>query len=279
MTILVTGATGNVGRHVVAGLLGRGEPVRALTRDPAAAGLPAEVEVFAGDLSADEVPAGLLNEVSQVFLFPAPGGVKIFTEQASAAGVGHFVVLSSLAAAGEHERDHGSWSAVHHLEVEQAVAATGTTATILRPGSFATNLLFWTYPIKATGSVEGPYPTSAQAPVHEADVADVAVAALCDPSLRGATYPITGPEALTRVEQLAAIGRAIGRELAFREITPAAFAESMAQFMPGPAIRMLLDYWADTVTAPDQVRSVAAVTGATPRSLDQWAADHAADFS
>ena len=279
MTYLITGGTGPIGRSLVAQLLDAGAEVRVTTRHPAKAGFPAAVQVVVGDFTSGELPASAFAGVRRAFVFPALGGVDRFLAQAAQAGVEQLVLLSSLAAAGEHERDHGSMSNVHHLAVEQAVAAAGIPATVLRPGDMANNLLFWAWTIKTSGAVYGPYPTSAQAPIHEADIAAVAAAALLDDGHASKTYPMTGPQALTRTEQLATIGAAIGRELRFVEIAPDAFTEQMSQYMPAGAIAMLLDYWSDTVTEPDVPRpTVEQVTGRPARTLATWAADHRADF-
>jgi len=279
MTYLITGATGPIGRSLVAQLLAAGASVRITTRRPAEAGFPPSVGVLGGDFTTGELPASAFDGVDKAFVFPALGGVDRFLEQAARAGVEHLVLLSSLSAAGEHERDHGSVSNVHHLAVERAVAATGIPATVLRPGDMASNLRYWAWTIKSTGSVYGPYPTSRQAPIHEADIAAVAAAALLDGAHIGRTYPMTGPEALSRAQQLETIGAAIGRELTFVEITPEAFAEQMAQYMPPPVIKMLLDYWSDTVTEPDAVLdTVEKVTGRTGHTLATWAQDHRSEF-
>src|SRR3954452_13722554 len=277
MSVLVTGATGSIGRRVVSGLLDTGEGVRALTRKPADAGLDSRVDVVEGDLTAADVPSGCFEGVRQLFLFPALGGVAPFVAAAAEAGVEHVVVRSSLAAAGDHERDRVSMSGVHHRRIEAQVAECGVPSTVLRPGTFDANLLFWAHSIRFTGGVDGPYPTSRQAPIHESDVADVAVAALLDDRRRGQVYELTGPEALSQAEQLETIGRAIGRELAYREISVDAYRESMGQYMPQAAIDMLLAYWADTVTAPDVVRSTEAITGRA-RPLAEWVVEHADAF-
>jgi uncharacterized protein YbjT (DUF2867 family) len=281
MTYLITGATGAVGRHIVAELLGAGARVRALTRSPQKAALPAAVELVGGDLAArDPLPNELFDGIDRVFVFPAEAGVERFAGQAAAAGARRFVVLSSLAAAGEHERDHGSASNVHHLAVERAVLQTGVPTTILRPGTFANNLLFWAQPIRYQGGVQEPYPDSAQAPIHEADIAAVAALALLEDGHEGNAYPLTGPQTLTRAEQLNTIGRAIGRELTFTQTTPEAFAESMGRYVPQEIITMLLDYWSDTIDQPDVVRdTVENLTGRPGRTLAQWAHDHIADFT
>lgn len=198
-THLVTGATGHVGCHLVAELLGAGHHVRTLTRSPENAGLPEAVEVYRGGF--DHLPDGLFDGIAAAFVFPADEAAA-FARAAAASGVRHLVLLSSLAAAFEHERDHGSASQVRHSAIEEAVRSCGTAWTVLRPGTFANNLLTWSRPIRFTGGVRGPHPTSRQAPIHEADVAAAAAAVLTQPGHEGQIYPMTGPEALTRVEQL-----------------------------------------------------------------------------
>lgn len=280
MTHLITGATGAIGRIIVDQLVAAGADVAALTRKPDEANLPAAVKVFQGDLTQSEFPEGLLAGVKRIFLFPVYGNIHPFLSQGKAAGVEHIVVLSSLAAAAEFPRDLDSPSYRHHRGIEQAVDASGMQYTFLRPGSFANNLRFWAHTIKTMRTVFGPYAQSAQALIHEADVADVAVAVLkAADQHRGAMYRLTGPESLTQVEQLMTIGAAIGQELRFQEISPEQFTQSMSQYMPADIIQMMLDYWCDTVDQPDIVRpDVEQITGRPTRTLAQWAADHAADF-
>lgn len=276
-TYLVTGATGHVGRHVVAELLREGHAVRALTRNPATASLPAAVDVRQGSLA--EPPPGLLDGIAGAFVFPADGAADL-ARSAARAGVERLVLLSSLAAALEHERDHGTASAVHHAPIEQAVRESGARWTILRPGTFAVNLLAWSRPIASAGGVRGPYPTSAQAPVHEADVGAVAALALTSAGFAGRTLPLTGPEALTRVEQLAAIGRALGRRLTFVEQPPEEFRAELEGYGVDPGIvSMMLAHWAGTVDEPDRVRSVEPLLGRPGLTLEEWARDHAQEFS
>ncbi len=274
--ILVTGATGHVGRPLLSRLLERGSRVRALTRTPADAAFPEPVEVLAGDFAA--LPDGLFDEVDAAFVFPADGAVD-FVAAAAAAGVPRLVLLSSLAAALEHSHDQGSASQRHHSAIETAVRDSGAAWTILRPGTFANNLLAWAPPIRLTGGVTGPYPTSAQAPIHEADIADSAAAVLTSDTHTARIYPMTGPQALTRVEQLDTIGAAIGRDLTFTENIPEQFRAEMRRYGVGDDIvTMLLDYWRDTVDQPDAVRPSDHLTGHPSRTLAEWSADHAADF-
>ncbi|MFT4136298.1 SDR family oxidoreductase [Microbacterium sp.] len=279
MTILVTGATGAVGRHLVRALLDHDQDVRALTRDPARAALPAAVTLVSGDFAdsaslSDAVFAG----VDRAFVFPGDG-VAAFVDAATRAGVERFTVLSSLAAAKEFPRDEGSASQLHHAAIEQAVTTRTDAWTILRPGTFANNLLTWAWPIKNGWPIRAPYAASAQAPIHEADVADAAAASLLSDEWIGQAIPLTGPQALTRTEQVAAIAAGIGRELELVEISPEEFRAEVAQFVPAPIIDMLLDYWRDTLTEPDRVRPVTPLTGRPGRTLAEWARDHRADFA
>ncbi|MBL7259336.1 NAD(P)H-binding protein [Paractinoplanes lichenicola] len=281
MTILVTGATGAVGRTLISALVSAGAQVRAVSRKPREAELPDGVEVVGADLTVPStLTADLFDGVDRMFVFPVDRGVAEVVAAATAAGVHRFVVMSSLAAAGEFPRDIGSASHTHHLAVEQAVTARTDDWTILRPGTFATNLLSWAWPIKAGMPVRVPYPHSAQAPIHEADIADAAAVALLRDGHEGQIYPLTGPQSLTRIDQVAAIGAAIGRDIPLEEITPAEFRADVARFIPEDIIAMLLHYWSDTVTEPDLVRpGVRDLTGRPGRTLEQWARDHRADFT
>jgi uncharacterized protein YbjT (DUF2867 family) len=273
MTTVVTGATGAVGRHLVAALLERGEPVRAVSRTPEKAALPEAAEVVGSDA------ARLYDGADRMFVFPFEGGVADRIEAAVAAGVTRFVVLSSLAAAGEFPRDIGSASWAHHRAAEEAVTSRTGDWTILRPGTYANNLLSWAGTIRSGAPVRAPYIRSAQAPIHEADIADAAAAVLTGDGHRGRIHPLTGPESLTRIEQVAAIGAGIGRDLELVEITPHEFRAEAARYVPEPIIAMLLDYWSDTVTEPDRVRpGVPDLTGHPGRTLRQWASDHRAAF-
>ena len=126
----------------------------------------------------------------------------------------------------------------------------------------------------------GPYANSVQVLIHEADIAAVAVIALTQDGHKGKAYPLTGPEALTRIEQLNMIGAAIGKKLRFQEIPADVFQKEMEKSMPLPVIKLLLDYWSETLTVPEVVLpTVEQLTGHKARTLAQWAKDHASDFS
>ncbi|MFE3224590.1 SDR family oxidoreductase [Nocardia sp. NPDC059228] len=277
-TVLVTGATGAVGRHLVATLLARGVTVRALTRKPEDANLPEGLEVVAGDLAeVSTLGSQVFEGVDRAFVFPARG-VDVFMDAAVAAGVQRFTVLSSLAAAMEFPRDHGSASQLHHSAVEAAVTERTDGWAILRPGTFANNLLEWRWQISSGAPIRAPYLASAQAPIHEFDVAEAAAETLLSDEHIGRIIPITGPQALTRTEQVATLSAVLGREISLIEVTADEFRAETAQFIPEPIMKMLLDYWSDTLTTPDRVRPATEVTGKPGRTLAEWAEDHRADF-
>src|SRR4051794_13443821 len=114
------------------------------------------------------------------------------------AGVERVVVLSSASV----ELEGGSAIGRHQAVVEDAVAASGVAWTFLRPNAFATNTLAWADQIRA-GRVAIPFPDAYLEPIHEADLADAAVAALTDARHEGHAYYLTGPESLTQREQVA----------------------------------------------------------------------------
>jgi uncharacterized protein YbjT (DUF2867 family) len=279
--VLVTGATGRVGRALVAELLGAGVPVRALTRRPAAAGLPATVEVVSGDLTVPESLDAALQGVSAVFLlWTAPPDTAPAVVERLASYTRRVVFLSS-----PHKTPHPFFQqpnpmARFHAEVERLIAAAGLESTIIRPGMFASNARLWWAPaIRAGDVVRWPYGAAETAPIDERDIAAVAARALYQDGHTGGDYVLTGPESLSQAEQVSVIGAAIGRQIRFEELSPDEFRRETAGRWPGPVVDMLLAAWGATIGRPALVTStVAEVVGSPPRTFRQWAADHADAF-
>src|SRR5262245_2831283 len=168
MTILVTGATGNVGRKVIHHLVRARAPVRALSRNPHTAGLPVGVEVVRGDLADPATMNAALSGVERMFLFPVPETAQRIAQMARDAGVRHVVVLSSAAVTAGYDLSF-------HLPVERAVESAGLHWTHVRPGEFALNKLYlWGPGIRTDRTVCDPFPEAIDTPTHEADIADVA---------------------------------------------------------------------------------------------------------
>ncbi|GLY77252.1 NAD(P)H-binding protein [Actinoallomurus iriomotensis] len=288
MTILVTGGTGNIGRIVVERLVEAGERVRVITRRPDEARFPEGVEARYGDLADPATLAGPLTGVERLYLFPHPETAQDVVDRAKRAGVRRIVVLSSGAVTAGLDTGF-------HLPVERAVEESGLEWTHVRAGEFMLNRLWlWGESIRAENVVRDPLPEQGGIPVHERDVADVAVCALLHDGHAGAAYTVLGPEWITRREQVAAIAAAVGRDVRLdrigreeaRELYRAmgGFAAANADFLLG-----FTDYEGQEVEPDAAPRGDAseyppmptaeAVTGRPARTFAQWARDHAADLT
>ena len=278
MVAVVFGARGNVGRHVADGLLAAGERVRATSRTPEAAGLSPRLEVVAADLERPETLLAALAGAEKVFLYAKPDGVQGFVEAAGSAGVRHLVLLSSAAVvAGDAERNP---IARQHRAVELAIERSGIDWTFIRPGMFATNTLWWwRTPIRAEGLVRTPYPDAQTAPVHEKDMAALAVTALTESGHRGQAYTVYGPESLTLRRQVEHIGDAIGRKVRLDVVSVEAARAEMSRTIPPIGVETFLRQWAARDGTPAEISTtVAEVTGRPARTYARWAKDHAGDF-
>ncbi|MFC4565118.1 NAD(P)H-binding protein [Nocardiopsis mangrovi] len=293
MTILVTGASGNIGRHVVSGLVGAGQRVRAMTRTPGAGRLPHGTEVVYGDFDDPKTFDAVLEGIERVYLFSA--ATAGFVDRARAAGVGRFVVHSAAAAAfpnGDDPGDPGISALRRHLAdervghraIERLAEESGAEWTHVRMGLLAANALDWADPIRAGEPVRGPYGGAGEPLVHEADVAEVAVAALLTDAHIGAAYTLTGPAKVTQSEQVRTIGAAIGRPAAFEEITP---EQARTEWydpdngMDDDVLDWLLELHAASSDGPSVLTPTSTyeqITGRPPRPFTRWAADHADDF-
>ncbi|WP_067828975.1 NAD(P)H-binding protein [Nocardia inohanensis] len=278
MTTLVIGARGKIGQTVIDRLHAAGLPVRAASAAPTEVTVPSGVEVAELRLDAPETFTAALKDVRQVFLYAEPAGIDAFVTAARAAGVEHIVLMSSSSVLADDAES--SPLAAHHLAVEKALAASGLTVTVLRPGAFASNSLGWAYFIGNDLPIEHPYPDARIAPVHPADIADVAVAALIGDIAPGGAFYLTGAEQLSFREQLAILGEAIGREIPIVEISREAALEQMGRQMPTTLATSLLDYWASATATPENVADTTeSVLGTPARSFAQWARENASAFS
>jgi len=282
--ILVTGATGNVGREVVNQLLEDGQRVRAVTRDPATAALPDGAEVVAGDPSQAATLTAALPGVEAVLVSPralgdATAGAATAELLALAAALGVKRVVALSAATVEYPAGYRRFADAFRA-VEDAVRASGLAWTILRSTDYASNSLAWAPQIRATGVVQGAYAGAATSTVHERDVAAVAARALVNPAHAGYAYLLTGPRSLNQCDKVCLIGEAIGRKLSFEELPPEQIRQAMlSQGLPEDVPDRLLGSLADYAKQPGPMsHTVAQVLGRPVLTFGAWAAEHAAAF-
>ena len=279
--VLVTGATGNIGRPLVSQLLANGCRVRALSRNPESAQLPSGVDVVRGDLSSPATLDRALDGIDAVFLVwigplaPAAAAIERLTANAA-----RIVFLTA-----PHRTPHPFFQqpnamAAVHAGVEELIQRSGREWTFLRPHVFALNCVHWWGPqIREGNVVRWFYGDAATAPIDERDIAAVAVRALCDDGHGGKDYVITGPESLTQREQVRIVGDAIARPLRFEELSHDAARQQLLAGVPPSIADMLLNAYAAAVGLPAWVTTtVEDVTGSPARSFRDWAAAHAEDF-
>ena len=282
-TVLVTGATGRDGRAVVGLLVDAEVPVRALVhRTEADVALPAEVDVVTGDLTVPESLDAALHDVDTVLLvWTAPPATAAAVVGRLAAHTRRVVFLSA-----PHQTPHPFFQqptpmAPLYAEIERLIAATGFESTIVRPGMFASNALFWwAAAIRDDGHVRWPYSAAETAPVDDRDVAAVAARTLSEEGHAGGDYVLTGPESLSQAEQVRIIGDVVGRPVVFEELTPEEFRREAEASWPPAALDMLMAAWDATMGRPAYVTStVSDILGTAPRTFRRWAEDNANAFT
>jgi uncharacterized protein YbjT (DUF2867 family) len=266
MTILVTGATGNIGRRIVDRLIDLGaNDIRALTKNPAKAKLPDGVTAITGYLGDPESLPAALDGVERMYLAPLPETLDVTLDLAKRAGVQYIVALSG----GAHWQEHSD-----------TISASGLVHTQLGPGEFLENFAIWSAPIKATRTVREPHPGVVEAPISMDDIARVAAALLAKPdeSHYSQMYELTGPEALSRARIAEQIGAGIGVDVSFEQCSREEAEEALRAVM-GDEVTWYLDLMAEGLGQPQQANQlVAELTGTAAESVAQWAARNAELF-
>ncbi|GAA4712122.1 NAD(P)H-binding protein [Phytohabitans rumicis] len=276
MTILITGARGKIGDGVLKRLHAAGHALRASSRVPERLHAPDGVETALLDLTKPDTFGAALRGMDRVFLYAEPEGIDELVRAAEAAGVKHIVLLSSSAALSPTAlRDP---LGRHHVLVERALLASTVPVTILRPDAFASNAFGWSHAIRSGEPIEQAYPDANVAPVHEDDIADVAVVALTEDRLVGQAITLTGPRSISLREQIGVIADRLGRDIAIHELTRVEAEEKMARYMPAEFVTSLLDFWAGAVADPAAVSDAERVTGQPARTFEQWVDEHLPAF-
>ncbi|MFE3194421.1 NAD(P)H-binding protein [Nocardia sp. NPDC059240] len=281
--LLLTGATGNIGRALTRLLDADGIDFRALVRDPERAkSLPAHAEPILGDLDDEAAVSRAMDGVNALFLLVPGIGLdhtRTALRAAQQAGVQRVVLISSAHVLVDPLPAMGSW----HHERENLVRATGIPFTILRPGGYMSNALEWAPLIRSGDPILDPSGPGRFAPIDPADIAAVAARCLTEPGHTGKSYHLTGPESLTVAEQVAILSRILDRDIKIREVTTP--EEVVAARFPHGAPPRLAEaivegftlMRADTLgTRTDTVTDLLARPA---RTFAEWCVDHRETFT
>lgn len=274
MTILITGGRGKIARAVAAGLVSAGRDVRIASSSPE--DLPGAV---GWDLTDPSSLAAALDGITQVFLYAEPSTAGAFVAAADAAGVRQVVLLSSMSSQAATDAAAGD----PHAETEAVVGRGAYATTYLQPGAFMSNAMYWSHSIRATGQVRLPYLDAEEAPIHEQDIADVAVRVLLDGpggDHDGRGYPLTGPESMTRRAQLAQVAEVTGVSFESVDLTADEARVEMSAMGRPAQVEALLAYWSSRVGSPHPIEpAVEKLTGRSGRTFRTWLADHPGVFA
>ncbi|WP_037912116.1 SDR family oxidoreductase [Actinacidiphila yeochonensis] len=277
--IVVTGATGNIGRPLTRALVEAGRQVTAVSRHTAA--VPDGARHVVADLAEPTGLKPVLAGAEALFLLlsgdlhAAGANPADIIGEAAANGVRRVVLLSTL---GVVTRPFGA-TRVAMRALEDTLRESGLEWAVLRPGGFASNALWWAESVRARQVVAAPFGDIGVPVIDPADIAEVAAACLLDDRHTGGTYELTGPEVITPRRQAEALAAALGSPVAFHELTRAEARAAMAQSMPAELADDTLDILgspnpAELRVSPDVQR----VLGRAPRTFADWAARHIAAF-
>ncbi|MEU6185743.1 NAD(P)H-binding protein [Nocardia sp. NPDC047038] len=270
--IVVTGATGNVGRPLVRALAEAGEKVTSVSRMVTEA--PAGVRFHQADLAEPQSLGPALHGAEALFLLTSPGfmangDIGAVVDIVRSVGVRRVVLLSS----------HGVGTGRHASHLEDAVKQSDLEWTMLRPGNFHSNAFQWADTVRTQRMVAAPFGDVAVPAIDPADIAEVAAVALREPGHGGAIYTLTGPEPISPRQQTAAIGDALGEPVQFVELSQAEAKARMLEYLPEPVVDATLGALG-TPSADEQrvYPDVEQLLGRPPHTFTEWAARNIAAF-
>jgi uncharacterized protein YbjT (DUF2867 family) len=277
--ILITGATGKVGKELVSQLLKREKPIRVLSRDSRKfAHLDPRIERFVGDLDKPKTLGPAFEGVERVFLitFQTQQDIHVI-EAAKRADIRQVVKLSTLEASKPHLKV-GKW----HREREDLIEASGLGWTFLRPGMFMTNTIeWWGETIKKRRAVYFPGGKGRVAPIDPRDVAAVATTVMTQPGHSSRIYELTGPELLTIDDMAQTIGRVLGENIVYVNVPLIA---AKVQMMLSGLDRELVGALMEVANELHHDRgaqltdTVEHITGRQARTFEAWCRENIKEF-
>jgi uncharacterized protein YbjT (DUF2867 family) len=282
--ILITGASGTVGRTVLDEMRKSGRTFRAMYRgEEDARKAPGGVTAVVGDFADRESLRRALDGVETLFLVcsPIPQLVELESNMIDVSrekGVKHLVLNSALGA-GDYTKSFPSW----HRVVEDKLKASGLAYTILRPNGFMQNIVVYNAPsIRAEGAFYAAMGSAKTSVVDVRDVGAAAANALNQPGKHaGKIYELNGPEAVSNDEIAARISRTTGRQVKYVDIPAAAQRKAMLDAgMPAWQVNALLElqeyYVSGKGAGPSD--TLASLLGHAPRSLDPFLEENKHSF-
>jgi uncharacterized protein YbjT (DUF2867 family) len=275
--ILVTGASGTVGRPVLQEVVKTGNPVKAMYRSAEdTRSAPADVPTVIADFADKASLAKALQGVDAIYLVcsPIPQLVELESnviEACKQADVG-YVVLNSALGAGDYPKSFPAW----HRQVEDKLKASGLQYAIFRPNSFMQNIAAYNAPsIRAQGAFYSAMGDAKLSLIDVRDIAAIVAKALTDPAaFAGKTIELNGPEAFSYSEIAAKISRVAGRTVQFVNIAETAQRQGMLDLgMPEWQVNALLElqqYYTVAGKGADVAPPIKDYLGRAPITLDQY---------
>jgi NAD(P)H dehydrogenase (quinone) len=286
MTFLVTGATGRTGAGVVRHLRAAGDDVRVLVRDRDKARNTFEsldrVEIVDGALDDEAVLAKAFDGVHVAFLAVGSSPDQIRLEKAVIDGaVGaelpHLVKLSSVATS----HDSALFVGRLHAEIEDHLAASGLSYTLLRPATFVNNLFYAARSVAAENRWTGAAPTGRAAYIDIRDLSEATALVLRDPALHGRTYDLSGPDAYTFPEIAELLSRILGHEVTYVPVSPedrrsALLAAGISEW--STELLLTLETSVEAGQMGTRTAALRELLGHEPRTVEEFLMENAARF-
>lgn len=278
--ILITGASGNVGREVLKQAVAAGQRVRAAYQEVKKGAAPDGVEGVRVDFNQPDTLQAALAGVEKVFLVGPPTDQLIPLERKAVdviaqSQVRHLVKLSAMGG-----RD--ATFPRQHAESEDYIRSTRIPYTFIRPNGFMQNIVNYSAPsIRTIGKFYGSEGDGEVSMIDVRDIADAVVKVLGEDGHTGQTYTLTGQEALSNRQVAQKLSEVLGREIQFVNLPPddlknALVSAGVSQWNADALVDLQRLYREGKASAVTQ--DVRKILGREPRSLAQFLAENRGAF-